>query len=294
VAGRAEQSQGANENLARELMELFSMGVGHFTERDVQEAARALTGWSLNEDLFAEVAVRHDTGEKTILEQKGPWNGDDLVRLVLEHPATPRRLAWRVCELFLGEKALQTAGLDTLADGLRARSLDMGWAVETVLRSQLFFSEENLGNRVLSSVEYVIGAARALELFEPPSSTLVLAEWCGRLGQDLFYPPNVGGWPGGRAWLTTRALLGRANYAAALIEGQRVGRPGPMDAVALAGRYGEKDIVAFSTRLLLGMEPAPAWRARLAAGVHPKGTNAAATARRTVALILATPEAQLS
>src|SRR5262249_43961773 len=149
-------------------------------------------------------------------------------------------------------------------------------------------------NRVLGPVEYVIGAARALGLFEPPSSTLVLAEWCGRLGQDLFYPPSVGGWPGGRSWLTTRAALGRANYAAALVEGRRVGRPGPMDALALAGRHGEKDVVAFYTRLLLGTEPTTAWRGRLAAGVDPKLTDQAEAARRTVALILAMPEAQVA
>src|SRR5204862_1756555 len=121
----------------------------------------------------------------------------------------------------------------------------------TVLRSRAFFAEENLGHRVLGPAEYVIGAARALELFEPPSSTLVLAEWCGRLGQDLFYPPNVGGWPGGRSWLTTRAVLGRANYAAALVDGKRVGRPGPMDALGLAPRHGDKEVVTCFTRLVL-------------------------------------------
>lgn len=283
-----------NENLARELMELFSMGIGPYTEADVKEAARALTGWTVDEEAFAEVAIRHDGGEKTILGQKGPWKGDDLVRMVLEHPATSRRLAWRVCELFLSEKTLKTADLDDLAEGLRARNLDMGWAVETVLRSRTFFADDNLGNRVLSPVEYALGAARALELFDPPSSTLVLAEWCGRLGQDLFYPPNVGGWPGGRSWLTTRALLGRANYAAALIDGTRVGRPGPVDALALAARYGEKDATAFYTRLLLGAEPTAVWRARLASGVDPKVTEEAEAARRTVALILAMPEAQVA
>jgi uncharacterized protein (DUF1800 family) len=283
-----------NENLARELMELFSMGIGNYTEADVKEAARALTGWTLDEQTFTEVAVRHDGGEKTILGQKGPWKGDDLVRMVLEHPATSRRLAWRVCELFLGEKALATADVGALAEGLRARDLDMGWAVETVLRSRTFFADDNLGNHVLPPVEYVLGAARALELFDPPSSTLVLAEWCGRLGQDLFYPPNVGGWPGGRSWLTTRSLLGRANYAAALLDGTRVGRPGAMDVLALGGRYGEKDATAFYTRLLLGTEPSPAWRARLAAGVDGKGTDEAESARRTVALILAMPEAQVA
>jgi uncharacterized protein (DUF1800 family) len=281
-----------NENLARELMELFGMGVGHYTETDVKEAARALTGWGIVDDAFAEIPARHDDGAKTILGHKGRWKGDDVVRMVLEHPATARRLAWRVCELFLGEKALKTADLGALADGLRARNLDMGWAVQTVLRSRAFFADDNLGNRVLGPVEYVIGAARALELFDPPSSTLVLAEWCGRLGQDLFYPPNVGGWPGGRSWLTTRTVLGRTNYAAALVYGRRVGRPGPLDALALARRHNEKDIVAFATRLLLGTEPAPAWRARLAAGID-KNTDRAEAARRTVALILALPEAQL-
>src|SRR5262249_894312 len=250
------------------------------------EAARALTGWSVDEDAFSEVAVRHDDGEKIILGQKGPWRGDDLVRMVLEHPATPRRLAWRVCGLFLGEKALQNADIGFLADGLRAQNLDIGWAVQTALRSCLFFSDENLGNRVLSPVEYVIGAARALELFDPPSSTLVLAEWCGRLGQDLFYPPNVGGWPSGRSWLTTRAVISRANYAAALLDGKRVGRPGPMDVLALAQHHRDEDVIGFYTRLLLGTEPAPAWRARLA-GADPKVTDEAEAARRMVALILA-------
>jgi uncharacterized protein (DUF1800 family) len=283
-----------NENLARELMELFSMGVGHYTEKDVKEAARALTGWGVEDDVFTDVPARHDAGDKTILGHTGPWKGDDLVRMVLEHPATAHRLAWRVCELFLGEKALAAADVGALADGLRAHHLDMGWAVATVLRSRTFFADANLGNRVLGPVEYVIGAARALELFEPPSSTLVLAEWCGRLGQDLFYPPNVGGWPGGRSWLTTRALIGRANYAAALVDGKHVGRPGPMDALALARHHGETDVAAFYTRLLLGTEPAPAWCARLTAAVGPNVSDDGERARRLVALILAMPEAQLS
>jgi uncharacterized protein (DUF1800 family) len=283
-----------NENLARELMELFSLGVGHYTETDVKEAARALTGWSVEDDVFREIPARHDPGEKTILGHKGPWKGDDLVRIVLEQPATSRRLAWRICELFLGEKALKSGDIGALADGLRVRNLDVGWAVGTVLRSRAFFADENLGNRVLGPAEYVIGAARALELFDPPSNTLVLAEWCGRLGQDLFYPPNVGGWPGGRSWLTTRSVIGRANYAAALVDGMRVGRPEPMDALALARRSGENDAVAFYTRLLLGTEPTAAWRARLVAALAGKGPKDEEVARRSVGLILATPEAQLS
>jgi uncharacterized protein (DUF1800 family) len=287
-----------NENLGRELMELFTLGIGHYTEQDVKEAARALTGWTLNEDgQFEDVPARHDDGEKTILGKKGKWKGDDLVKSLLEHPATAERLAFRVCELFMGEGAVDAAGVKALADGLRQHQLDIGWAVETVLRSQTFFADQNLGRRVLSPVEYVIGAARALELFDPPSSTLVLAEWTARLGQDLFYPPNVGGWPGGRTWLTTRSLIGRANCAAALVEGVHVGRPGPMDAVALAQRHGQaKDrdsVIGFYTKLLLGVEPTAAWSERLAAVLGKGNDTKPETIRKAVALILAMPEAQL-
>jgi uncharacterized protein (DUF1800 family) len=288
-----------NENLGRELMELFTLGIGHYTEQDVKEAARALTGWTVNDEgKFEEVPARHDDGEKAILGKKGKWKGDDLVRMLLEHPATAGRLAFRICELLLGERAFDAAAIHELAQGLLEHNLDIAWAVETVLRSQAFFADGNLGTRVLSPVEYIVGAARALELFDPPSSTLVLAEWAARLGQDLFYPPNVGGWPGGRTWLTTRAVIGRANYAAALVDGIRVGRPGPMDAAALAERHGHgphrDTVLAFYTKLLLGTEPTAAWQDRLAAALGPGNDARPETIRKAVALILAMPEAQLA
>src|SRR5262249_41198071 len=146
-----------NENLGRELMELFTLGIGHYTETDVKEAARALTGWTIGEEgKFEELPIRHDDGEKTILGKKGKWKGADLVKRVLDHLATAERLAFRICELFMGEGAVDASMMKALADGLRQRGLDMGWAVETVLRSQAFFADKNLGPRVLSPVEYVI------------------------------------------------------------------------------------------------------------------------------------------
>ena len=107
-----------------------------------------------------------------------------------------------------------------------------------MLRSRLFFDAANLRHRVASPIEYAVGAVRALEMFDPSPSTPVLADWCGRLGQDLFDPPNVGGWPGGRAWITTRSAIGRANFAAALIGGESVGLSMPFDPIALADRHG--------------------------------------------------------
>jgi hypothetical protein len=286
-----------NENLARELMELFTLGIGHYTEQDVREAARILTGWTVAGDRFRADPALHDAGEKTVLRRKGRWHGDDLVRILLDHPATAERLAGRLCELFMGEDAAGAAAVPSLAAGLRQHHLNVGWAVETVLRSQAFFAEANLGNRILGPVEYIVGAARTLELFEPSPNTLVLADLAGSLGQSLFYPPNVGGWPGGRAWITTRAVIGRANFVAALLDGEMVGLPAPVDPVALARRHGRgadlQSAVVFFSELLLGGAPSPAWRARLLSGLGPRPTAEPGTLRRAVALILASPEAQL-
>jgi uncharacterized protein (DUF1800 family) len=289
----------ANENLARELMELFTLGVGHYTEADVKEAARALTGWKLTlTGTFRDWPPDHDDGEKAILGRKGRWTGDDLVRLLLEHSATSRRLAWRLCEWLMGEKAVGATALDALAAGLRQHDLDIGWAVETVLRSRAFFAEANLGGRVLGPVEYLVGVPRALECFDPPPSSLLLGEWSARLGQDLFYPPNVGGWKGGRTWLTTQGIIGRANYAAALVEGRLWTRPGGLDGIALARRHGHgrdlEDVLTFCAELLTGRPPDPAWRKRLLAALGPGANREPNTVRAGIALVAASPEVQLA
>ncbi len=300
-----------NENLARELMELFTLGIGHYSETDVKEAARALTGWTLThvadpnlmyaggppppDGDFREDATRHDDGEKTILGSKGRLKGADLVRLLLEQPATPKRLAGRLCEQFFGEGAVGADAVAALAEGLRKHDLDVGGGVATVLRSRAFFVEANLGSRVQGPAEYMVGAARALELFEPGPSTLVLADWCARLGQDLFYPPNVGGWPGGRQWISPQAMIGRANFAAALVKGTLTRPAQPFDALALAKRQGRggdlRELIAFFGDLLLtGARPDD----RIAAALGAKATLTPDRARHAVILILASPEAQLA
>lgn len=286
-----------NENLGRELMELFTLGIGHYTEADVKESARALTGWTTEEGAFRNVPARHDDGPKTILGRSGAWTGDDLVRILLESPATSVRLAKRICGTFLGEGVVDASAVEALAAGLREHHLDIGWGVATVLRSRAFFAEANLRTRMLGPVEYVLGPVRALELLEPPPSTLVLADWAARLGQDLFYPPNVGGWPGGRTWLSTRAVIGRANFAAALVDGRGVGRPAPFDPLALAERHGQghaqDTTITFLAELLLGSVPSPAWRDRITANLGPETSWGPEPARRAAAIILACPEAQL-
>jgi uncharacterized protein (DUF1800 family) len=273
-----------NENLARELMELFTLGVGHFTEDDVKEAARALTGWTVEEGRFAEVADRHDAAEKTILTRRGSWTGSDLVRILLEQPAASRRLATRLCALLFGATVPEDA-LAALAAGLREHRLDIVWGVGTILRSRRFFAAENLGNRFLGPVEFIAGAVRALEFFDPAPSTLALADWSARLGQNLFDPPNVGGWPGGRDWISPRTMILRTNFAVALAGGTGVGRTHAYDPGDLVRRLGAEGttVADFHHRLLFGADLAPEWRRRL--NGLPAG--------EVVAALLASPEAQL-
>jgi uncharacterized protein (DUF1800 family) len=243
-----------NENLGRELMEFFTLGVGHYSEDDVKQAARALTGWRMVGDEVRFIPSRHDPDKKSILGRIAAFDGDALARLLLDQPATSRRLAWRLSHEFLGEGIANDAAMDALAAGLRAHDLDIGWGVATLLRSRLFFDSAILGNRVSSPIEYAIGAARALEVLDPPPSTPVVADWCARLGQDLFYPPNVAGWPGGRDWITTRSAIGRANFATALVRGQDVGLSGPLDLHGLWTRHGQERNPSFFSRLLLGTD----------------------------------------
>ena len=167
---------------------MFTLGVGNYTEDDVEESARALTGWAVVDGKYSFRGNRHDEGTKKVLGAESKLNGDDLLGLLLKQPATARRIAWRLCRTFMGEGVVGEAGIDELATGLAENKLDIGRAVETILRSQAFFSGANIQSRVLGPVEYVVGALRSLELCDPSPSSLLLAEWVSRMGQDLFYP----------------------------------------------------------------------------------------------------------
>jgi uncharacterized protein (DUF1800 family) len=286
-----------NENLAREAMELFTMGVGHFSETDVKEAARALTGWSYKPDGFHEYSQHHDDGEKTILGRKARYNGDQFVALLLEQPATSVRLAKRLCETFLGEGMLTAELVQDLAKGLREHQLDIGWGVERILRSQVFFSAANLRSRIVTPPEFTIGAVRALEQFDPPPSTLLLAEWIARMGQDLFYPPNVFGWPGGRSWLNSRALVARINFAGALVGGTIRYPAAPARVLELIERtVGGREAgpgIRFLSHLVLGIEPPAAVQKSLQAAVGTGSALTAESARQAAAILLSSPETQI-
>ncbi len=278
-----------NENLARELMELFTLGIGNYAEADVREAARALTGWTVDDGAFREALVKHDDGEKTLLGRKGRWGGADVLAILVEQPSMAQKLARRLCGLFMGEGAVDEPAINGLARELEESRLDIGRAVESVLRSRAFFAPANLGSRVVGPVEFVIGACRALVSRGSTPSTLILADWTTRMGQDLFEPPNVGGWPGGRSWLTPRALVARANFAAALVAGRHVGLPAPLDAGSIAAEQGlgmsSAEVREAASALLLGVSA----RGRKVSGIDKSPEDG----RWALATVLASPEAQL-
>ncbi len=277
----------ANENLGRELLELFTLGVGNYSEADVKEAARALTGWTVEENRFAEDDARHDDGVKTVLGTKGKMRGSDLVTLLAPRPETARRIAVKLCSQFFGENAVGPGAMKALANQLLENGLDIGRTVASVLRSRLFFADANLRTRVLAPAEFVAGAVRALGLLDPAPSTLALADWSARMGQDLFDPPNVGGWPPGRAWIHTRALIARANFAAALVGGRDVGLPSAYDPSAAPRACGfgsgPDAVLTYHHQLLFGTDPTDSARRSLVGLEGP----------RLVAALLSSPEAQL-
>jgi hypothetical protein len=198
----------------------------------------------------------------------------------------------------MGEGGADASAREALAAGLRAHGLDIGWAVGTLLRSRLFFAEKNIGTRVLGPVEFAISVPRALERFDPLPRSLLLAEWTDRMGQELFYPPNVGGWTGGRDWLTTQRIIARANFAAALVEGKLTERPSPVDGAGLAERHGRgsdpASVLTFCAELLTGAPAGTAWVKRLAEGLRLRPGRKREAVAEAVAMVIASPEVQMA
>jgi uncharacterized protein (DUF1800 family) len=256
-----------NENYARELMELFSLGIGHYTEKDIREAARAFTGWEIQQGKAVFNPAQHDDGEKIVLNQKGNWTGADIVRICLEQKSTPSFIVGKLYRFLISETVPVTSELlEPLARQFRASDYDFGALVETMLRSNLFFSSAVYRTRIKAPIDFALGIARSLEA---RTGTTSLATALESLGQNLFYPPSVKGWDGGPAWLNAQTLLFRQNLALTLSSSEDkdprdgVRRPAP---VLLAQKYDKKtdsELVDFFLRLFLQYDASPDSRARL-------------------------------
>lgn len=203
-----------NENLARELMELFSLGEGHYTEEDIREVARALTGYGIDRKREFMVNPRtHDFGTKTILGVEGRHDGRDVVDILLAQPACARWVAGSIITYLEGVEP-DTDRLEEYAEFLRAADYELGPMLEKLLLDPEFYRDEVVGARVSSPIDYLVGICRRLGADVRGE---IIVRGAGLLGMNLFEPPNVKGWNEGPAWITTATLMNRANLAGILL-----------------------------------------------------------------------------
>ena len=232
------------------------------------------------------------TARKRSSGRKGRFRGDDFVAILLEQPATSRAAGQAAVRAVPGRGPIgrvaagrtqnAEALVANLAAGLREHQLDIGWAVAPILRSQVFFDANNLQSRVLAPAEFAVGAARALQAVRSAAEHARL----GRVdrpgwGRTCFTRRTLVGWSGGRAWYTTRSAIARANFATALVSGETVGLPGPLDPSALAARHGHGRRPGFLRTAAAGRRQSPE--------VPP---CSAPSQRRAIARLLSDPEAQ--
>ena len=205
-----------NENYARELMELFTMGIGNYTEDDVKAAARAFTGWTFRGDQFVKLDRQHDHGEKVFLGRRGNFDGDDIIDIILEQPCTARWMAKKFFEFFVYDDP-EPAIVEEHAGLLRRHDYQFKPFVRALLKSDIFYSPRAWRTQIKSPAHLVVGSVRYLGA---EINARALAVAMRMLGQDLLYPPNVKGWEGGEAWINTNSLLMRYNMAGYLVDGQ--------------------------------------------------------------------------
>lgn len=196
-----------NENFAREVMELFTLGRGHYTEDDVKEAARAFTGWTYDSNGNFEFRPKdHDTGQKTVLGKTGNFNGDDVLKILLEHEQTARFITGKIYRFFVDD-VVDEQRVNALAHDFYTSGYNIKQLMRTIFMSDWFYDKRFIGGHIKSPVELIVGLCRTLPIeFEREE---VLLSFQQVMGQVLFYPPNVAGWPGGRSWIDSSTLTFR-------------------------------------------------------------------------------------
>ena len=205
-----------NENFARELMELFTIGRGNYSEKDVKEAARAFTGWSSNlKGDFVFKKRQHDFGEKIFFEKKGKWDGDDIIDMILEKRETAEFIARKAYRFFVNEK-IEEQNVKYLARVFYDSNYYIEKLMRAIFESKWFFEKKNVGVKIKSPIELIAGMIRIFEVdFKNPAALIFIEK---ALGQVLFHPPNVAGWAGGKNWIDNSTLMLRLNLANVLFQ----------------------------------------------------------------------------
>jgi uncharacterized protein (DUF1800 family) len=287
-----------NENYAREVMELFTLGRGHYKEKDIQEAARAFTGWFVIKDQFKEVVRQHDDGNKTVLGETGKWEGNDIPAILLKQPACATFLCQKLYRTFVSETSSPSDALIApLAKALRDSGYHIEAPIRMMLRSNLFFDPAVRRRRVKSPVEFGVGTIRALEVTNPTVEASALAAACERMGQSLFAPPSVAGWEGGAGWINSTAMLARDNMALGLLSQQDDALGQRLEPMNLAAKYqftGRDSRARFLLDLLVQDAIEPKARETIVQAATAKNVDEDTGARNAVRMILTAPEYQLA
>jgi uncharacterized protein (DUF1800 family) len=302
------QKNHPNENFAREVMELFTIGRGNYTETDVKESARSFTGYGFNKDgEFVNRRFFHDDGQKTFMGKTGNFNGEDILNMLLEKKETAHFISNKLYKYFVNEIP-DPVHVNAMADVFYNSNYEIKPLLEYVFNADWFYSDKNTGNLVKAPVEFLVGLSRQFYItYDRPE---VLLQFQKVLGQVLFYPPNVAGWPGGRSWIDSSSLMYRLKIPSTLLTGGLIdfsGKADPEDEAYLATVRNQAQCV--STRVqcsvnwdkFLNSIPAHASTADIAQFLlEPKlnnvilnSINNAADTRAMVVDLVSTPEYQL-
>lgn len=199
------RKQHPNENFAREVMELFTLGRGHYTEQDIKEAARAFTGW--NFEPKGDFVIRknmHDDGVKTIFGKTGNFTGDDVLNMLLENKQTARYIVSKIYK-YLVNDMVDTQRVESLADSFYKSNYDIDGLMKNIFLSDWFYEAKNMGSKIKSPVELMVNIRRVIPMeMDKPDMQVMFTR---ALGQELFRPPNVAGWPGGKNWIDSSSLM---------------------------------------------------------------------------------------
>ncbi|MBK8101057.1 MAG: DUF1800 domain-containing protein [Planctomycetes bacterium] len=278
-----------NENFARELFELFTLGRGAYTEQDIREAARAFSGWHVRDGQFFFARFLHDDGDKQVLGRRGALTGDDVVAAAVTQPASAPFLAAKWLRAFVHPEPT-SAEIEAMAACYLANERHVGATLRTLLRSRLFFSPRAYRTKIKSPAEFAIGTVRLLGARAVAAD---LARAMATFGEAWLMPPTVEGWHGERAWLSGASWLLRSNWAAELFAGQR-GKLQPTAASLLERFRGPEDKVKAALLLLLDGECSDESRARLLAFARSPAAQGAGGDAALLHATVGLPEYQLS
>jgi uncharacterized protein (DUF1800 family) len=280
-----------NENFARELLELFCMGEGNYTEKDIQELARCFTGWEIRRNRFRFNSFQHDNGKKKIFGQADIESGEQAIEVVLQQPIVPYFIVSKLFRFFFRDEVdVPEKLLKPLADQMRNESLQIAGVARRMLSSNLFFSDSVIAGKVRSPVELAVSFLRSLDA---TTNYRRLADSLNILGQVVFYPPSVKGWDGGRAWINSSTLVGRANLIHQIVRDENT----QFESVPLADWVRKRaitdlaDFVDFVCGQVFAVQPIPETKNKIVQTCKDSGGRKYVEA---LSLLASIPEIQLS